>query len=280
MRILLLSDLLDNWSIHNRCKTISRLIPEYSFEIRAGEEKEKDIRQIVSNFDIIHINFTCGLVEYSSLIFETPYKYIITIANERSLYEGYGIPNKDAFLEMIRKGAYATSVSKKVASKLNIEWIPNGVDLDLFKEGKKIKVGFVGTLSEVKNYRILEKVCYELNLDLIAKIYSLKNDPQENMVNFYKSIDVLVHPSKSEGCSNVILEALAMNVPIITTATGIWDEFIGYVDFIEPYYDSIKEALRRFKSRNLIESKFDWKIIVPKYKRIYDLVYSCILKSS
>ena len=51
--------------------------------------------------------------------------------------------------------------------------------------------------------------------------------PLRAMPKFYKSIDCLVLASRSEGCNNPTLEALAMNKPVISTKVGIAKELEG-----------------------------------------------------
>jgi glycosyltransferase involved in cell wall biosynthesis len=79
-----------------------------------------------------------------------------------------------------------------------------------------------------------------------------------------------VHPSSTEGNSNPLLEALAMNVPIICTEAGIVGrEFKDLVTIIEPTYESLYKALVRFKSRQRIIERFQWKDICQTYKDFY-----------
>jgi len=272
MKILLLTDQLDNWSCHNRCKKIKELLPEYNFDIVNGTERGGALLSCFNNYDLIHFNYTAGICEYYKRIIEHPRQIIITVVNERSVFDGFGISDMNEFNEIVKRCNIATSVSKKVANHFGIEWIPNGVDLKLFKTNKPI-VGYCGTVGIVKNFDMLKKVCEDLGLGLKVALYGDSKLPHESMPDFYRGLDVFVHLSNSEGCSNVVLEALAMNVPVIKTKTGIWDEYVDYVTFVETTYDSVKNALNKLLSRKVIETKFNWKDIILRYKEVYERAY-------
>jgi glycosyltransferase involved in cell wall biosynthesis len=49
---------------------------------------------------------------------------------------------------------------------------------------------------------------------------------QNNIANFYQIIDLLVLPSFSEGLPNVVLEAMAFKIPVISTSVGGAPEII------------------------------------------------------
>jgi len=139
--------------------------------------------------------------------------------------------------------------------------IPNGVDTSLFypacgiDEKKELKmnlslpdkriIAFVGRLDSQKRAHLLIEVFKE-----VQKIYAdthlviigdgpdngkIKNMADVNIsllgtvnnVNEYlRASDLLVHPSLSEGMSNVILEAMATGLPVITTNVSSNPEII------------------------------------------------------
>jgi len=202
-----------------------------------------------------------------------PQRFVMTIANERSLLTEHCI-NKIQVEEMMKSCAYVTSVSKKIADIYNVEYLPNGVDLDIFKEPKKVTVGYVGTEGENKNYPLLEKVCKDLKVKLLAMLYKKNQVPQEELYKYYQQMDLFIHPSKTEGCSNVILEALAMGVPVFMTKEGIWQELKDWVTFIEPTYEGIANVIKKYKAREFIKENFSWEKIVKRYGEIYERVVS------
>lgn len=278
-KILLLPDHIhDHWSAYNRCEYLKRYLSDFAdFNIWGGCDKDVYLNQlkIAEAYSFVHLHFTGNLDWYYPLFLEHPEKLLITIINERSLLQGFQI-NLEKANEMIRGCCGATSVGYHIAEMYpNVEYIPNGVDLTDFHTPKQIVVGYCGTKRKNKNVEILERACFKLGLKLKIAAYEGERIPHNEMWKFYRELDVFVHPSLSEGCSNPILEALAMNVPIICTRQGIVErEFEDLVTFIEPTYESLFAALKRFNTRNRIEEKFQWSSICQKYKNFYKTAYN------
>lgn len=104
----------------------------------------------------------------------------------------------------------------------------------------------------------------------------------ENLAQYYQSSNVFVLPSKNEGMSNTILEAMAAGLPIITTSTGGTQELIDNNGIIIPSEDSssISKAILSYiqrpelnkmhsiNSRNISE-KFNWSTVADNYLKIY-----------
>ena len=62
----------------------------------------------------------------------------------------------------------------------------------------------------------IEELCRNLNLTDVVTLVGQQNDVNP----FYSIADVFLLPSHSEGCPNVLLEAMAAGVPIVATAVG------------------------------------------------------------
>jgi glycosyltransferase involved in cell wall biosynthesis len=277
MKILLIADKLDGWSANNRCKAIQKFGTGdgYQFDITYGVNNKIDPINLVDQYDILHWNYTGALTHRHHAIMEYRRKMIITIINERSLLNGVecDIPKME---EMMRSVAATTSVNKKIADMYNVEYIPNGIDFDLFAEPRPFVVGYVGSNRPNKNNQLLQRCCDNLGIKLHKACYKENQVAHEDMWREYHKIDVFVHPSFTEGCSNPVLEALAMNVPVIMTREGIWHEFEGMVEYIEPTEESITAALSRRLTRKVIQERFNWSDIVERYKKVYDRVYAAL----
>lgn len=113
----------------------------------------------------------------------------------------------------------------------NVHLIPNAVDLEAWKPATEPKdgiftVGFAASLkstaeAEVKGVAIAQAAAARVGARLLM---TSKGDgkqiPHDRMQkDFYHKIDALVHPvgPGREGTSNVLMEALASGVPVITT---------------------------------------------------------------
>ncbi len=277
MKILILVDLLNDWALHNRAKAIQKHMPEFEFEIRAALGEGDTIGDHES-FDIIHFNFTWGLTDYTKFILNNLNKCVLTIVNERSLLVGTGVDPEQLNL-IFSKAKYMTSVNQLMSEMTGATYIPNGIDNDIFKECRSPIVGYSGTGRINKGVHLVEKACDELGLVFRGALYRYKNDGRapdfkhDQMNDFYKTIDLFVHASETEGFSNTVLEALACNVPVLMTKQGAWKEFEGWVDFIEPTIEGIKDGLRKYTGRRLVNEKFLWSNIMPLYKAMYERVY-------
>ena len=106
--------------------------------------------------------------------------------------------------------------------------------------------------------------------------------PHNEISNYYSTSDVFVLPSRNEGMSNTVLEAMASGLPVITTDTGGTRELIDGNGIIVPSEDSdvISEAVLRLindhklrvsrgmKSRKIAEN-MSWKKVADAYYNFY-----------
>ncbi len=82
----------------------------------------------------------------------------------------------------------------------------------------------------------------------VGEILTLRQAvPHEDMHDWLMSLDVFVLPSVSEGCPNILMEAMACGVPSVSTRVGAVSELMesGISGFIVPYgnADALREAL-------------------------------------
>ena len=128
------------------------------------------------------------------------------------------------------------NLGKQIKSKSPIEVIPNGVDFDFFKPEKReiarkrlelnnddFVVLFLGNPLETrKNIKLAKESLELLQSNAKCKVTFLNPygiAPSE-IVTYMNSADVLLLTSFWEGSPNVIKEAMACNLPIISTDVG------------------------------------------------------------
>lgn len=204
-----------------------------------------------------------------------------------------------------------------------ISCLPNGVDIDRFCPGNKkldfreefgipssaFLVGSVGRLDELKNYGVLIEALGILK-DLIPEMHvavlgdgplraqlaeqaaSLGVADRTHLLGFRKQsekflagLDIFVLPSKSEGMSNVVLEAMATGLAVICAdlpshheifQPGVEGEMlepcmgIALANAIENLYrNPERRTAMALTARAKIVSKFSIERMVGDYARLY-----------
>lgn len=179
--------------------------------------------------------------------------------------------------------------------------IPNGVDLEDFppppvreRAGTVLRIGYIGRISPEKNLdalcaafakfaanhpaRLLLAGPASAEGDAIARRYAASGvelvGPQfgRDKLAFLDSIDVFVHPSKTDVFSIGAMEALARGLPMVISRTSDSSHFADTGAFImcEPTPFGIERALRKAlerqddwpamaqRGRQLVEARLNW----------------------
>jgi teichuronic acid biosynthesis glycosyltransferase TuaC len=163
----------------------------------------------------------------------------------------------------------ATALQLK-SNKLHI--IPNGVDLKLFthlekedarkkcklESNKKYILFAAEPQRKVKNYQLAESAVKLITSRKDVELLTVYNLPHDKIVEYMYASDVLLLTSISEGSPNVIKEALACNLPIVTTKVGDVERILETVEgaFIANTYDDI-EVSKLLEEALKVHSK-DW----------------------
>ena len=169
--------------------------------------------------------------------------------------------------------------------------IPNGVDFNKFYPINKINarqklnieinkkiVLFVAEIeNSIKNYKLC-KTAFDLITIPEKELLVINRFSQDILNLYYNAADVLVLTSFHEGSPNVIKEAAACNLPIISTDVGDVREIIGAVKgcFIVPYdaniiADKLNHILTKtYRTESFEKINFlDSEIIANKIIHIY-----------
>jgi len=258
------------------------------------------------HYDIIHAHYSfCGWVTKLTL---TKIPVIVSLMGS----DTYGNVNIDgerkfySYINILSAKLLQPFVKKMIVKSKNLESytylknkvkiIPNGVDIIKFKPIEKnicreklnIDINykiilFLGNPSDPrKNYNLLKKainIIKDVNVKII-KPYPVDN---KDIVYFMNAADVLVMTSYLEGSPNVIKEAMACNLPIVSTDVGDVKEIIGDTEgcFICSYdhkdvADKIKMALDYGKRTNgreqIIKLGLDSDSIAKKIIKVYEEV--------
>lgn len=252
------------WADTFRCEVFKREWKDDEVDVVSAEKlQEKD-------YDVIHFMFSGGLSKYKDFILRHKDKVFTSLASERTFKSSHN--NQDDLREIYQNTKCCVCQNQSLLKKFQeiypgakATYIPNGVDTELFKH--TFKAGFVGARHsyEHKGLPIAQQACDELGIPLL--IAHEHDYTHEQMPEFYKQIDCLLIPSLSEGCHNPTLEALAMNIPVISTDVGI-AKILGCA-IIERDVDSLKQNLLKLNRRFLILSDYTWESVAKRYHSLY-----------
>lgn len=241
-------------------------------------------------------------------------EYFRIMDSKKTLVQGLASILKKIYLsaDKVRSlNEYMTEKLTKHGISKNVVEIYNRVNLDLFnqikenyKSGEKFKLVSVGRFVKEKNYEnlilYLKNSGIKFHLTLIGggplktNYISLMNklDLEKNIVlidwiqqkEFIKMLldgDLYIQPSISEGMPRTILEAMALQMPIVSTNVGsikgvVKNEMNGLL--VEPNKieiigaikkmmdsESLRETLAK-QGRKDVLKKYEWNLVFTKYR--------------
>ena len=265
------------------------------------------------NIDIVHTRANPS---------ELAMRFFIKLKNMRSkhILTFHGMPFRNEghyhFSKIMANDAHTiTSVSKTTAEQLenqfgfNSKVIYMGRDLNIFKpinhNNERPRVLFVGRYIYSKHPEIIIRVARHFpkcdfclygegymeqflrdQAKKLGNVYVNNPMPFTKMPQIYNKSDLFLYPSTQEGLSNVVIEAMASGLPIISFNVSSFHECIthGKNGFLASNLKEMKsylemliqdESLRNIfsnKSR-LLSKKFDWKKISKQWEQLYEEVY-------
>ena len=118
----------------------------------------------------------------------------------------------------------------------------------------------------------------ELGLSKMVQLLGRVSNPE----NYLNEADIFIHSSKGEGCSNAILEAMYMALPVVASDTGGTSEIVGSKAMLFEYknirqlYEAIKKLLQdenlrkdmAEESYRIARSRFSLSSMLDKYNSI------------
>lgn len=174
--------------------------------------------------------------------------------------------------------------------------IPNGVNLDKFHPMDRLfckkELGLCSDkwyilfaadpVREVKNFPLAKAAFSELHIEN-CKLISLGNIPHIKIPQYINACNVLILTSIREGSPNIIKEAMACNVPVVSTPVGDTKWLFGNIEghyLAQPTPNDVaaklEEALKfagRTKGRErLIELGLDSRAVAKRLVKLYERV--------
>jgi glycosyltransferase involved in cell wall biosynthesis len=190
-----------------------------------------------NDFDLIHAHYS-----YNGFLasFYPNIPFVVSFLGSDILLEHGFIRTKieKNILERIFKRSSAVlcktaEIRKKIPDNINVHVVPNGVDLKKFypidkdkarkqlslNKTKKYVLFPANPLNKIKNYKLAEDA-FDLLNDPDAELLTVFNKPQHELNLYYNASDVLLVASKHEGSINVVKEAMATNLPVVSVDVG------------------------------------------------------------
>lgn len=161
-----------------------------------------------------------------------------------------------------------------LANSLQASWI---TQKELGKEHRQLRrVGFIGDRSVRKGFDIFASAAqqlFETGLEFhCAGVDKSHRDPtsiaywgyQDDVSEFLDSIDLLIIPSRYDSFPNVLLEAVARDVPVLVSDTPIFRDIVRSTDLL--FGRSASDLARRM--RTLVSNSEAYQQLVQKSREL------------
>ena len=248
----------------------------------------------VNSFDIVHAHYSFSAI-IASMAGASPLVVSLMgsdLNNNRFFRFFIKVFTKFFWQNIIVK----SDAMKKTLGSNKALVIPNGVNFKKFKPIDKLiaaknlnwniskkHILFAANPDRlVKNFKLANNALTIL-ADEMIELHYLKNVSHDDMPLYHNASDVVLLTSIAEGSPNVIKEAMACNISIVSTDVGDVSEIIGktsgcYISNFEPnnVAERLKEALL-FKNRTTGRNDIQYleeSIVADKIINIY----KCILQ--
>jgi len=260
--ILWISDRPD-WAYDVNTKALSSNMPQYMHHfIYTCQNGRQAVDDVMESMDIIVAMNPAGFYMYSEFD-----KVVSVLDTVRAL----SVSQLNCFTKIagiICNTRFLFNFAKERNDKVLLQ--PNGLDLDIFQPSEEIivrdfTIGFAGNIpgtgyAQYKGWDIYQQAIESFpTIRQLNVLYGTNSQiPPNRMVpDFYHKIDCLILPSKNEGCSNVITEALACGIPVICSRVGYHGDSLQNREqclFIDRNSQSIKDAIFEIsKDKELFE---------------------------
>ena len=204
-------------------------------------------------------------------------KKLIDITSTEVINVGAGADIEDFEKDYKTEGAITVGVVSRFVSRKKINWLIDAAH-EISQEGHEIKLNILGFGKQENYFQKLSNVS-------AADISFLKDESEDDLSNFYKSIDIFAMPSQSkyfgiefEGLGLVYLEAASYGVPVIVGASGGAIETIipGKTGFVAGDKKILKESILYFinnpekieefglEGRKFVSDFYNWEKLIDK----------------
>ena len=309
--VLLIPD-SPNWALHKNAKDLVKFNKsDLNLDIVIFNDFMQDWERYYKEYDLL-------FPMYKGLFFQTlkagiPHDKVVTGIRSYHAWDkrktrppGYNTRPSLKVIRKMRKALLVNTHCKKLwyifSQHFPVVHTKYTCDLETFYPEKKtqndkIVIGWTGSLTNHPGKRgyheFIKPITDEIS-ELELKVQDGSVNPitdDNNMREFYNSLDLYIVASRSEGTPRPAIEAAACGVPVISTDVGIIPELLvegvnGFV--VERTYEAIKNKLHWIvdnrevlpqmgkNNRQKMEEEFNWENLIYQWTDF--LQYSIELK--
>ena len=298
--ILIIAD-IPGWALDRTAENvIKRLSNRFKFKKVFNAQAVEAIKK--NDYDLLYITYWRQFQD-ASINIQINGPAITGIRSHFKWDEGKNLPPSDEMLNQIN-AFKAINVPSRILYNLfkdkhpALFYTPHGVDHNIFVPSKnpftspsgELIIGWTGSMYNHPGKRGLDDLLIPAlkNLKGVKLKTAAREDKwrtQEEMVDFYQSLDAYICTSRTEGGPHPLLEASSCGIPIISTKVGIAPDLIVSNEngiFIDRSINSIIKAvtflqdnpeLRRnmaIKAREVIELSWTWDIQAQNYVPFFE----------
>lgn len=261
MKILLLAD-IRGWIVERCVKEMERRLPFDCTTMYYTDLDGKRLKELSKEYELIY--YSNWDIKYCMPELEDlDCPLIISCRSHRYPKE---------FKDFYERNKISTKIFFHVlTTELSVEFpqayvIPDGIDDKFFR--RDFVVGFAGRPCDYKGFDTIKKACSDMG-------YTFKPATEtkyEDMIDYYKSLDVLVCFSENEAFNTPVMECLALNIPVLTTNVGI--PRLIQCPKTDRTIDDLKRNLAIIKNKrtvNLVED-YTWEKITKLFTDLFNYI--------
>jgi glycosyltransferase involved in cell wall biosynthesis len=307
-KVLIIPD-FPNWALDKNAKDLVKYNKSsLQLDICYYQDFENDWQKYYKEYDILFPMYLGSF--FSALKKGIPTDKMITGIRSFKRWDkgvtqppGFNSKPSRKIIKDIRKALLVNTHCKKLwyvfAPYFHIIHTKYTCDLEMFypdkkNDNEKLVIGWTGSLTNHSNKRgfhdFIKPICDEIEgieLKVQAKEDKFITDDNE-MREFYNSLDLYICASRVEGTPRPVIEASACGVPVISTDVGIVPELVdkdynGFV--VDRTYDSIKNKLEQIvkqkeslpemgkRIRSKMEQEFNWRSLITEWTDYFQFAY-------
>lgn len=272
-RILCIVD-TPGWAVDIRATNVAKRLTQYDWTLKFhSKENSNMVRQLGPAHDLIWCaNHDVG-PKYPQAFTEIRHpRVVVTFRSWR--YRPEAVP----FIQSGQVHA-VTAVNQALTAHVSefytpVHYIAEGI-ADFFKPTRVPIIGFVGRPDEYKGFPLIQAAVHKCGFELRVAPQSARclvsgqsKRAHEEMPAFYESCDAIVVASLNEGAGTIAMEAMAMNIPVLTTRCGVAADLDAL--YIERSVEGIEAGLLRLFGRAKVLPTFTVARESAAYATVFD----------